>query len=134
MAVLAGIGRVKVKVENSDQVLEVDEDDLEKANPSQLDRIEDLTQLRYINESSVLYLLRQRYGNNLIHTYSAGNLIIINPQCTLSIYNEKVRAVELYMAFRKQSEGNIFFSFLNMKASSVKLADNPFIDGSYNGM
>lgn len=81
---------MKVKLENSDQVLEVDEDDLEKANPTPLDKIEDLSQLRYINESSVLHVLRQRYGNNLIHTYAAGNLIVINPQCSLSVYNDKV--------------------------------------------
>ena len=79
-----------MKLENTDEVLEVDEDDLEKANPSPLDKIEDLCQLRYINESSVLHVLRQRYGNNLIHTYAAGNLIVINPQCSLSIYNDKV--------------------------------------------
>lgn len=79
-----------MKVENANEILEVDEDDLEKANPAQLDKIEDICHLRYINESSVLYLLRQRFGNNLIHTYGAGNLIVINPQCTLSIYNEKV--------------------------------------------
>ncbi|KAK6641884.1 hypothetical protein RUM44_013604 [Polyplax serrata] len=87
------MGKIKVKIENTNEILEVDEDDLEKANPNQLDKIEDISHLRYINESSVLYLLRQRFGNNLIHTYAAGNLIVINPQCTLSIYNEKVAAL-----------------------------------------
>lgn len=87
---ISDTGKVTVKLENSEQVLEVDEDDLEKANPGQLDKIEDLCQLRYINESSMLFVLRQRYGNNLIHTYAAGNLIIINPQCSLSVYNDKV--------------------------------------------
>ena len=49
-----------VKLDCNDEVIEVDEDDVEKANPPSFDRVEDLAQLRYLNESSVLHTLRQR--------------------------------------------------------------------------
>merc|ERR1719391_216663 len=63
-------GRVRVKLDYNGEVVEVDEDDVEKANPPSFDRLEDLAQLRYLNESSVLHTLRQRYVNNLIQTYA----------------------------------------------------------------
>jgi hypothetical protein len=61
-----------------------------QANPPQFDRAEDLAHLRYVNESSVLHTLRQRYGSNLIHTYAGGSMVIINPMAPLAIHSEKV--------------------------------------------
>lgn len=61
-----------------------------QANPPQYDRAEDLASLRFLNESSCLHTLRQRFGSNLIHTYAGPNLIIINPQEELAIYTDKV--------------------------------------------
>ncbi|KAL3271771.1 hypothetical protein HHI36_022241 [Cryptolaemus montrouzieri] len=84
-------GKVKIYVDQTGETLTVDEDDIEKANPAQFDRVEDLTHLRQLNESSILHTLRQRFAFNLIHTY-AGNstLIVINPMAPLAIYSEKV--------------------------------------------
>ncbi|XP_033101042.1 unconventional myosin-XVIIIa-like [Anneissia japonica] len=59
-------GRVKIKLEHSGDIIEVDDDDIEKANPPQFDRAEDLGLLPYLNESGVLHTLRQRYASNLI--------------------------------------------------------------------
>ena len=61
-----------------------------QANPPSFDRVEDLASLRFLNESGVLHTLRQRYGSNLIHTYSGPSLVVINPMHPLSIYSEKV--------------------------------------------
>ena len=61
-----------------------------QSNPPQFDRVEDLATLRYLNESSVLHTLRQRYGSNLIHSYGGQTLLIVNPMHPLSIYSEKV--------------------------------------------
>ncbi|GAB6030070.1 Myosin XVIIIA, variant 2 [Chamberlinius hualienensis] len=85
------LGKAKIKLDENGQVVDVEEEDVEKANPSQFDQVEDLSQLRYLNESSVLHALRQRYASSLIHTY-AGNssMIIVNPMRPLSIYTEKV--------------------------------------------
>lgn len=83
-------GRVKVKLEPSGEVIEVDDEDIEKANPPQFDRVEDLAQLRHLNESSVLHTLRQRYASSLIHTYASSSIVVVNPMRPLSIYTEKV--------------------------------------------
>ncbi|CAH0391189.1 unnamed protein product [Bemisia tabaci] len=61
-----------------------------RANPPQYDRSEDLAQLRFLNESSVLHTLRQRYAANLIHTYAGLTMLIMNPAVPLAIYSEKV--------------------------------------------
>ncbi|CAB4059742.1 MYO18 [Lepeophtheirus salmonis] len=83
-------GKVRIQLDYNGDVLEVEEDDVEKANPPGYDKVEDLAQLRYLNESSVLNTLRQRYGNNLIHTYAGPSLISINPMSPLAIYSDKV--------------------------------------------
>ncbi|NXT62221.1 MY18A protein, partial [Chaetops frenatus] len=83
-------GKVKVKLDHDGAVLEVEEDDVEKANPPSCDRVEDLANLLYLNESSTLHTLRQRYGGNLLHTYAGPTMVIINPLSSPSMYSEKV--------------------------------------------
>ncbi|XP_056119401.1 unconventional myosin-XVIIIa isoform X5 [Rhinichthys klamathensis goyatoka] len=83
-------GKVKIKLEHDGTVLDVDEDDVEKANPPSFDRCEDLAALLYLNESSVMHSLRQRYGGNLNHTHAGPNMVIINPISAPSMYSEKV--------------------------------------------
>ncbi|NXA52734.1 MY18A protein, partial [Nothocercus julius] len=109
-------GKVKVKLDHDGAILEVDEDDVEKvgpwrgepwaggwpvfpadtrpprrqANPPSCDRAEDLAGLVYLNESSVLHTLRQRYGGNLVHTYAGPTMVIVNPRSSPSMYSEKV--------------------------------------------
>ncbi|XP_055736437.1 unconventional myosin-XVIIIa-like isoform X10 [Salvelinus fontinalis] len=83
-------GKVKIKLEHDGTILDVDEDDVEKANPPSFDRSEDLASLQYLNESSVMHSLRQRYGGNLIHTHAGPNMVIINPLSAPSMYSEKV--------------------------------------------
>ncbi|XP_060534263.1 unconventional myosin-XVIIIa isoform X1 [Cylas formicarius] len=87
-------GKIRICLEETDDVLSVDEDDIERANPPQFDRAEDLAALRHLNESSVLHTLRQRYSTNLIHTYAgSGTLLVVNPMAPLAIYSEKVVAL-----------------------------------------
>ncbi|NXF99549.1 MY18A protein, partial [Sakesphorus luctuosus] len=83
-------GKVKVKLDHDGAILEVEEDDVEKANPPSCDRVEDLASLLYLNESSVLHTLRQRYGGNLLHTYAGPTMVVINPLSSPSMYSEKV--------------------------------------------
>jgi myosin-18 len=80
----------RVKLENSDEILEVAEEDLEKANPPSMDQIEDVTDLIHLNETSVIHVLRQRYASSLIHTYAGRHMIIINPIRPLASYSDKV--------------------------------------------
>ncbi|TWW77777.1 Unconventional myosin-XVIIIa [Takifugu flavidus] len=83
-------GKVKIRLEQDGATLEVDEDDVEKANPPSYNRCEDLASLLYLNESSVMHSLRQRYGGNLIYTHAGPNMVVINPLSTPSMYSEKV--------------------------------------------
>ncbi|XP_076756790.1 unconventional myosin-XVIIIa isoform X1 [Xylocopa sonorina] len=83
-------GKLRIRLTTSGEELLVDEEDVEKANPPQFDKAEELSQLRFLNESSVLHTLRQRYASNLIHTYAGDSMIIINPVAPLAIYSEKV--------------------------------------------
>ncbi|XP_073172069.1 unconventional myosin-XVIIIa isoform X1 [Lepidochelys kempii] len=89
-AILLPEGKVKVKLDHDGSVLEVDEDDVEKANPPSCDRVEDLANLVYLNESSALHTVRQRYGGNLIHTYAGPTMLVVNPLSSPSMYSEKV--------------------------------------------
>ncbi len=61
-----------------------------QANPSSLDKVEDLVDLIHLNESSVLHVLRQRYGSSLIHTFAGCHLIVLNPLKPLSSYVDRV--------------------------------------------
>ncbi|XP_057317882.1 unconventional myosin-XVIIIa isoform X3 [Microplitis mediator] len=83
-------GKLRIKLVPGGEELLVDEEDVEKANPPQFDMVEELSQLRFLNESSVLHTLRQRYANNLIHTYAGDSMVVINPVAPLAIYSEKV--------------------------------------------
>ncbi|XP_070161232.1 unconventional myosin-XVIIIa isoform X1 [Polyergus mexicanus] len=83
-------GKLRIRLTISGEELLVDEEDVEKANPPQFDKAEELSQLRFLNESSVLHTSRQRYASNLIHTYAGDSMIVINPVAPLAIYSEKV--------------------------------------------
>ena len=91
----AGDSRVQLKIEKSGQVVVVDEDEIDKANPPQFDQAENLAALRYLNESSMLHTLRQRYAASLPHTYAGQNLVIINPVTPLAVYSERVSLMTL---------------------------------------
>lgn len=62
-----------------------------QANAPSCDRLEDLASLVYLNESSVLHTLRQRYGASLLHTYAGPSLLVLSPRGAPAVYSEKVR-------------------------------------------
>ncbi|XP_055903607.1 unconventional myosin-XVIIIa isoform X1 [Eupeodes corollae] len=82
--------KIIVQLMHNGEELTVDEDDIEKSNPSHLDLVEDICQLKHLNEASVLHCLRQRYASNLIHTKAGPILMVVNPMAPLSLYSEKV--------------------------------------------
>ncbi|XP_066219739.1 unconventional myosin-XVIIIa isoform X18 [Saccopteryx leptura] len=83
-------GKVRVKLDHDGAILDVDEDDVEKANAPSCDRVEDLASLVYLNECSVLHTLRQRYGASLLHTYAGPSLLVLSPRGAPAVYSEKV--------------------------------------------
>lgn len=83
--------KLSVRLLHNGEQLTVDEDDIEKQNSPALDLAEDICELKYLNEASVLHCLRQRYASNLIHTKAGPTLLVVNPMAPLSLYSEKVR-------------------------------------------
>lgn len=59
-------------------------------NPARMQMVEDLSQLNYLNESSILNVIRSRYTSNLIHTYAGPTMLVINPGSPLNLYSDKV--------------------------------------------
>ncbi|EPB70393.1 hypothetical protein ANCCEY_10506 [Ancylostoma ceylanicum] len=59
-------GRAMIKVAGREMT--VDSTDIDRMNPTQLDRVGDIAALRYLNETSTVHLLRQRHGSNLLYT------------------------------------------------------------------
>ncbi|KAM9734215.1 unconventional myosin-XVIIIa isoform 1-T2 [Menidia menidia] len=93
-------GKVQIMLEHDRTILDVDEDDIEKANPPSYNRSEDLASLLYLNESSVMHCLRQRYGGYLLHSYAGHNIVVINPLSTPSMYSEKV--MHMFKGYRRE--------------------------------
>jgi len=65
-------------------------------NPVKMQLAEDLSQLNYLNESSILNVIRSRYTSNLIHTYAGPTMLVINPGSPLNLYTDKVNIGILY--------------------------------------
>ncbi|XP_054610941.1 unconventional myosin-XVIIIa-like isoform X4 [Dunckerocampus dactyliophorus] len=101
-------GKVKIRLESDGSLLDVDEDDVEKANPPLFERVEDLASLQYLNESSVMHSLRQRYGGNLVHTYTGTNMVVINPISAPSMYSEKV--MQMFKGCRREDSAPHIYS------------------------
>ncbi|CAF3691463.1 unnamed protein product [Rotaria sordida] len=79
----------------------VKKDDIQEMNPPKYWCIDDMADLTYLNDASVLATLRDRYARWLIYTYSGLFCVVINPYKRLPIYNMKV--VLLYRG-RKRTE------------------------------
>ncbi|XP_012156499.1 unconventional myosin-XVIIIa isoform X7 [Ceratitis capitata] len=82
--------KVTIRLLHNGNEMMVDEDDIEKQNASTLDLVEDICDLKQLNEASVLHCLRQRFASNLIHTKAGPTLLVVNPMAPLSLYSEKV--------------------------------------------
>ncbi|XP_047998943.1 unconventional myosin-XVIIIa isoform X2 [Leguminivora glycinivorella] len=90
----ADAGRARVRVLQTGEVLTVDEDDLEKANPPQMERCEDIASLRCLNECGALNVLRSRHAAGLPHARAGHALLVLGPPKRSSpIYTEKVAAM-----------------------------------------
>ncbi|KAI4328583.1 hypothetical protein L6164_020923 [Bauhinia variegata] len=68
------------------KVLKVKTETLVPANPDILDGVDDLMQLSYLNEPSVLYNLQYRYNQNMIYTKAGPVLVAVNPFKKVPLY------------------------------------------------
>ncbi|XP_042212124.1 myosin heavy chain, muscle-like [Homarus americanus] len=70
-----------------------------QVNPPKYEKCEDMSNLTYLNDASVLYNLKSRYVNRLIYTYSGLFCIAINPYKRYPIYTN--RTVKIYQGKRR---------------------------------
>ncbi|KAL5983015.1 hypothetical protein ACLOJK_017095 [Asimina triloba] len=68
------------------KVLKVNSESLVPANPPILDGVEDLMQLSYLNEPSVLFNLEFRYSQDTIYSKAGPVLVAINPFKEVPLY------------------------------------------------
>ncbi|PSS37014.1 hypothetical protein PHLCEN_2v1156 [Hermanssonia centrifuga] len=59
-------------------------------NPPKFDRVDDIADLTFLNEASVVHNLRLRYGSGAIYTYSGLFLVAINPYQALPLYSDAI--------------------------------------------
>lgn len=64
----------------------VEASSVDKVNPVKFDKADDMAELTYLNEPSVVHNLHTRYQSDLIYTYSGLFLVTVNPYCPLPIY------------------------------------------------
>ncbi|KAJ7802440.1 P-loop containing nucleoside triphosphate hydrolase protein [Mycena olivaceomarginata] len=74
-------------------------DALSKMNPPKFDRVEDIADLTFLNEASVVHNLRLRFGSGAIYTYSGLFLVAINPYQSLPLYSDAI--VQQYRSKRR---------------------------------
>ncbi|KAG8455740.1 hypothetical protein GDO86_001797, partial [Hymenochirus boettgeri] len=83
-------GRVRIRIDEENKILEVDEENIHRTNPSKFDYADDLTTLISLNESSIINTLQHRYQSQLIYTNAGPNLIVLKPSAPVSNYSSKV--------------------------------------------
>merc|ERR1739848_309322 len=71
----------------------------EMVNPAKYDKIEDMANMTYLNEASVLFNLRDRYAVFMIYTYSGLFCVTVNPYKMLPVYGQKM--IDCYRGKRK---------------------------------
>ncbi|XP_039040957.1 myosin-2-like [Hibiscus syriacus] len=69
-------------------VVKVSANDLLPANPDILEGVNDLIQLVYLNEPSVLHNLKYRYYRNMIYSKAGPVLVAVNPYKDIPIYGK----------------------------------------------
>ncbi|KAG2245357.1 hypothetical protein Bca52824_092781 [Brassica carinata] len=85
-------GDVACVVLSNTEVVEVSTKQILPANPDVLEGVDDLIQLSYLNEPSVLYNLRVRYSQDLIYSKAGPVLIAVNPFKNVQIYGNDIRS------------------------------------------
>ncbi|KAK1390224.1 Myosin-1 [Heracleum sosnowskyi] len=92
-SILSTSGTESVVTLSGEKVLKVNSESLTPANPDILDGVDDLMQLSYLNEPSVLYNLQYRYDRDRIYTKAGPVLVAINPFKKVPLYgNDYIEA------------------------------------------
>ncbi|XP_069988199.1 myosin heavy chain, muscle-like [Penaeus vannamei] len=83
----------------SGEVKDYKKDVVSQVNPPKYEKCEDMSNLTFLNDASVLYNLKTRYQARLIYTYSGLFCIAVNPYKRFPIYTN--RTVKIYQGKRR---------------------------------
>ncbi|XP_042887794.1 myosin heavy chain, muscle-like [Penaeus japonicus] len=83
----------------SGEVKDFKKESVVQVNPPKYEKCEDVSNLTFLNDASVLYNLKSRYQAKLIYTYSGLFCIAINPYKRYPIYTN--RTVKIYQGKRR---------------------------------
>uniref|UniRef100_A0A158R688 Myosin motor domain-containing protein n=1 Tax=Syphacia muris TaxID=451379 RepID=A0A158R688_9BILA len=89
--------QVVVTVNGSQKTVKADL--VSQMNPPKFEKTEDMSNLTFLNDASVLHNLRARYKAMLIYTYSGLFCVVINPYKRLPIYTDSV--ARMFMGKRR---------------------------------
>ncbi|KAK6169002.1 hypothetical protein SNE40_020136 [Patella caerulea] len=90
---------ITVKITTTNETRTVKKDSIQQMNPPKYEKIEDMANMTYLNEASVLHNLKSRYTAGLIYTYSGLFCVAVNPYRRLPIYTMSV--ISKYRGKRK---------------------------------
>ncbi|GAA5863922.1 hypothetical protein JCM8547_005281 [Rhodosporidiobolus lusitaniae] len=96
-----------VALSSGEETRQVETDLLTRLNPPTFDGADDIADLTYLNEASVVHNLRVRYQRGEIYTYSGLFLVAVNPYRSLPIYTPSV--IDSYKGARRdQNPPHVF--------------------------
>merc|ERR1712226_769346 len=88
----------------------------EQCNPAKFEKIEDMANMTFLNEASVLHNLKTRYECFMIYTYSGLFCVTVNPYKMLPVYNMYI--IDAYRGKRRTE----------MPPHLYSIADNAYHD------
>lgn len=111
-------GITTVKREGDGKEKKLNQEELEEwtCNPMKFDKLEDMADLSYLSEASVLHNLKRRYEAFMIYTYSGLFCVTINPYKMLPVYANYI--IDAYRGKRRSE----------MPPHLYSIADNAYHD------
>uniref|UniRef100_A0A158R4R5 Unconventional myosin-XVIIIa n=1 Tax=Syphacia muris TaxID=451379 RepID=A0A158R4R5_9BILA len=110
-------GKMKIAVCGMEMLVDVT--DVDKANPISADRTEDLANLRYINETSAIHVLRHRFGSNLLYTNGGSDSILYVASNYKQYLSNKL--MSLFKGCRRQQMPPHIYSVSQQSYRSVQM-------------
>nr|XP_039265787.1 LOW QUALITY PROTEIN: myosin-16-like [Styela clava] len=107
-------GKTTVKAKGTS--VTVKEDDVQQMNPPKFEQTDDMANMTFLNEATVLNNLRARYASMRIYTYSGLFCVCVNPYKWLPVYGARV--VQMFRG-KKRNE---------MPPHLFSIADNAYHD------